>query len=93
MKDILEGLREQFDYIIIDSPPIVSITDPRILGYEADGVIMVIQAGRTQRGVIEHSRELLRQAHAKLLGFVLIHRNRSCITSVSTETNLRWASD
>ena len=71
MKDLLDILKQQFDYIIIDTPPIISLTDPGILGSQVDGVVMVVQAGRTQKGVISHARSLLRQAHAKVLGFVL----------------------
>jgi Mrp family chromosome partitioning ATPase len=71
MKDLLEDLRANFDLIIIDAPPIISVTDAGIVGAMADGVLMVIQAGRTQRGIVRHAEELLYQAHAKILGHVL----------------------
>ncbi len=71
MKRFLSDLKVNFDFIVIDTPPIIPVTDPGILGAQADGVLMVIQAGRTQRGIVEHASELLHQAHAKLLGYVL----------------------
>lgn len=71
MRNLLESLRQQFDYIIIDTPPVISLTDPGILGSMVDGVVMVVQAGRTQKSIISHSKELLRQARAKVLGYVL----------------------
>ena len=71
MKILLGDLKRQFDYIIIDTPPIIAVTDSGILGAQADGVIMVIQAGRTQRGIIKRASELLHQCHAKVLGHVL----------------------
>jgi len=71
MKPLLAELKTKFDYIFIDSPPLIPVTDPGILGSMADGVIMVIQAGRTQRGIVHHAAELLHQAQAKLIGYVL----------------------
>lgn len=71
MTDLLSTLRGMFDLVIVDTPPIISVTDSGILGAMCDGVLMVIQAGRTQRGMIRHAQELLHQAHAKVIGHVL----------------------
>ena len=71
MKEALARLRTMYDLIIIDTPPIISVTDAGIVGALSDGVLMVIQAGRTQRGIIRHAEELLYQAHATILGHVL----------------------
>ena len=71
MKNLLSELKARFDYIVIDTPPLISVTDPGILGAQVDGVLLVIQAGRTQRGIVRHAIELLHQAQAKLLGYVL----------------------
>lgn len=71
LKALLSHLREKYDYIIFDSPPIISVTDAGLLGAQTDGVIMVVQANRTQKGVVEHGVSLLKQAHARLLGYIL----------------------
>ena len=71
MKQLLSEVKTQFDHILIDTSPIISVTDAGIVGSQADGVIMVIQAGRTQRGIVKRATELLEQTHAKLLGHVL----------------------
>lgn len=71
MKVILESLRARFDYIFIDTPPVMPLADPCILGAMADGVIMVAQAGRTQRDMIKHAEQRLTQAHANILGYVI----------------------
>jgi capsular exopolysaccharide synthesis family protein len=71
MKNLLGALRSKYDYIILDTPPIIPLTDAGVVGAQTDGVIMVIQASRTQRGVIKHGEGLLKQAHAKLLGYIL----------------------
>jgi capsular exopolysaccharide synthesis family protein len=69
--NLISVLKEKYDYIIIDSPPIIPVTDPGVIGAQTDGVVMVVQAGRTQKGIIKHAESLLKQAQAKLLGYVL----------------------
>ena len=71
MKEILAGLREKFDIILMDAPPIINVTDPGVLGAQSDGLFFVVQAGRTQRGSVRHAENLLAQAHAKILGYIL----------------------
>lgn len=71
MANFLKDMRKEFDFIIIDSPPIISVTDSGIIGSQADGVLMVIQAGRTQRGIVTRAMELLHQCHARVIGHVL----------------------
>jgi len=71
MKVLLESLRSRFDYIFIDTPPVVPVTDSCILGAMVDGVILVIQAGRAQRDVIKHAEHRLNQAHAKSIGYIM----------------------
>ncbi|MCB9721562.1 MAG: CpsD/CapB family tyrosine-protein kinase [Candidatus Omnitrophica bacterium] len=70
-KRFLNQMRGEFDHIIIDTPPIISVTDSGIVGAQTDGVILVIQAGRTQRGIVKRAEELLFQSHSKILGHVL----------------------
>lgn len=70
-RNLLNQFKDKFDYIIIDTPPVVPVTDVCLIGSQADGVVMVVQAGRTQKGVIKHSEGLLRQANAKLLGYII----------------------
>lgn len=71
MKEAMAQLKALFDFIIVDAPPIVPVTDAGLIGNYTDGVILVVQAGRTQKGVINHAESLLRQVQAKLLGYVL----------------------
>jgi non-specific protein-tyrosine kinase len=49
----------------------MAVTDSVILGAEADGLVMALQARRTQRERVRDAEDLLRQAHVNLLGFVL----------------------
>jgi len=71
MKELLNKLKARFDFIIVDAPPVVPVTDVGIFGKLMDGVLMVVQANRTQKGVIKHAVSLLKQAQTELLGYVL----------------------
>ena len=71
MKNLLGYLKSKYDFIIFDAPPIIPVTDAGVLGAQTDGIVLVIQANRTQKGVVEHSNTLLKQAQAKLLGYIL----------------------
>lgn len=71
MKDFLRNVRSQFDHVIIDTPPIIPVTDAGIVGSQIDGTILIIRAGKTQRGIVKHAEALLNQSHSKLLGYVM----------------------
>ena len=71
MRSFLADMKSEFDYILIDTPPIISVTDSGVMGALTDGVFMVVQAGRTQRGIVERATELLDQSHSKVLGHIL----------------------
>jgi len=71
MQALVASFKARFDYVIIDTPPIMPLTDACILGPIVDGVILVIQAGRAQRNIVQHAESRLNQAHAKVLGYVM----------------------
>ena len=71
LKNLIAQLKAKYDYIIFDAPPIIPVTDAGLIGSQTDGVVMVIQASRTQRGIVKHSEDLLKQAQAKMLGYIL----------------------
>jgi capsular exopolysaccharide synthesis family protein len=69
MRDVVTDLEERFDLVVLDSPPVLPIPDPAILSGLADGVVVVLLAGKTPRRLID--RTLDRLHGALLLGFVL----------------------
>jgi len=73
MKRLLATLKTQFDLIIIDAPPALPVADPGILAALADGVLLVVRAGKTQRKTVLQAQELLKKMKANLLGCVLTH--------------------
>lgn len=76
MAGLVTTLRERFDIVICDSPPLLSVTDGIVLGNQADGVVLVVQAHRTRPEHLTTSIETLRSARVDLLGTVLT-RERS----------------
>lgn len=71
MIDFLWAMEQKYDFILIDTPPIIPLTDAAVLGAGVDGVVIVAQAGRTKREVIHQSKFLLTQAGCNILGYVL----------------------
>ncbi len=71
MRNLINLLRAKYDYVIIDTPPIIPVTDAGLMGPHTDGAIMVVKANRTQKGVVKHAEGLLKQAQVKILGHVL----------------------
>jgi len=71
MKNLVHLLKARYDYVIFDTPPIIPVTDAGLLGAQTDGVIMVVQANRTQKGIVRHSESLIKQAQARLLGYIM----------------------
>ncbi len=71
MRDLLNSITPLYDYIIIDSPPLLGLSDAVILSTLADGVIIVIKAGETTREAVQRARKRLADVNAKILGVVL----------------------
>ena len=71
MKEFIARMREQYDRVIIDSPPLLAFSDPLVLSSLADGVILVIWGGTTARDLIQKAIQLFKGIDAKILGVVL----------------------
>jgi capsular exopolysaccharide synthesis family protein len=71
MKELIAALRTRYTYVLIDTPPVIPVTDPVVVGSYVEGVLLIIRAGSTQRGIVSRAIELLVQAHANIIGHVL----------------------
>lgn len=71
MEELLHELRSQYDFIFIDTPPVLTVTDAQILARLADAVLLVVRYGDAQRHVLSRALEVLRRSGAKMLGVVL----------------------
>jgi capsular exopolysaccharide synthesis family protein len=70
-KEFLDKLSESFDWVIIDSPPIMAVTDPAIIANTTSGVLFVVNARRTQQKVAQAALDRLETAGASFAGVVL----------------------
>ncbi|MCD8354742.1 MAG: CpsD/CapB family tyrosine-protein kinase [Clostridiales bacterium] len=70
MKELLECFRGEYDYIFIDLPPVLTVTDAVILSHVVDGFLLVVQNERTEHKAVTAMLDQLRLANAKVLGFV-----------------------
>lgn len=71
MENLLEKLRENFDYVILDTPPVQAVTDSQILSTKADGTILVVRAERTKKESVNNAINLLKKVNANIIGTVL----------------------
>jgi capsular exopolysaccharide synthesis family protein len=71
MGGFLHQLKQQYDVIVLDTPPVLVSADAATLAASSDGVIMVVRAGQTDRGAAELARERVSSAGGRILGAVL----------------------
>jgi non-specific protein-tyrosine kinase len=69
--EILHALRDVADVIIIDTPPVLAVTDAVVLAPRVDGVILVLRAGYTRREPAKQARSVLEKSKANIVGIVL----------------------
>jgi succinoglycan biosynthesis transport protein ExoP len=71
MRDLIMELRQQFDHIVIDTPPTLSVTDAVVLSPRADATILVIRSGQTTKQALRRARDILTQVNAHVAGVLL----------------------
>jgi capsular exopolysaccharide synthesis family protein len=74
MEQFIEEAKEQFDYVLFDTPPLLAVADPQILANKVDGSIYVVFSGKTEIDQAKKAKELLENAQSKLVGVVLNHK-------------------
>lgn len=71
MKNVLQRAKEQYDYVLIDTPPVMPVTDALIVGRFVDGMILVIASAEVKVEMARDVKNQLQQAGANILGVVL----------------------
>lgn len=71
MAEMVDDLRRRFDVVIIDSPPLLPVTDAALLAAISDGVILVVRHGKTSHEQVRAAVERLESVGSRLLGVVL----------------------
>lgn len=71
MRSLIEELREHFDIVIFDSPPVISVADSAIIASRVDGTILVSRSGFIPRHLCLQAKNALESVHAKVIGCIL----------------------
>jgi capsular exopolysaccharide synthesis family protein len=71
LSEFLATAREEFDYVLMDSPPIGMVSDPAILAAQGDGILLTIDAQKTRSGDVRRAVHSLRAVRANILGTVM----------------------
>jgi capsular exopolysaccharide synthesis family protein len=71
MRDLLGTLRERFDVVLIDTPPVLVTADAALMGVQADGVVLVVRAGKSERAAARHAVQQIVHLGGRMLGAVL----------------------
>ncbi|GAJ03886.1 unnamed protein product, partial [marine sediment metagenome] len=71
MKQLIDDLAQQYDIVILDSPPILVVNDAIVLAGYADGSIVILESGKITQRALSQARELLMQANIQPTGAIL----------------------
>lgn len=71
MARVIAQAAERFDYVIIDSPPVMAVNDAVVMSPMVDGVVIVVEAHETPRKIVQRAEQRLCQARARILGVLL----------------------
>ena len=70
MNEVIKELEQEYDLVLFDMPPVVSVTDAQIMATKTDGVVFVVRRGIAYTDDVKHAKELLDMVHANVLGVV-----------------------
>jgi capsular exopolysaccharide synthesis family protein len=71
MADLIEEARTDYDFVIVDAPPLTAVTDPLIIGKYVDGLLLVVRPGHVEYSAVKSSKLLLNQAKVPVLGMAV----------------------
>lgn len=71
MEAMINSLKDEFDFVFFDAPPVLSVTDAQILSNRCDATILVVSSGETQKESIVKAKELLDMSKANIIGVVM----------------------
>ncbi len=77
MRELIELLRSEADFVLFDAPPVLAVTDAAVLATRLDGALLVLKAGKTNRDDAREAKIQLEKVHVNLLGTVLNNARQS----------------
>lgn len=71
LAELINSLREKYDYIIVDTPPVSAVVDPLVVSSLCDGLLFVVEAERTKKSFVKESIKQLENINVNIIGLVL----------------------
>ena len=71
MEKLIEDMKREYDYIILDTPPIGTFADAQILAGKVDGVLLVVRANKTKRNLVLSAVNAVKKVNGKVIGTVI----------------------
>ncbi len=79
LSEALVEIQEQTDYVLVDAPPVLAVTDAALWASKVDGVVLLVNAGRTKREHAQRAKTVLEQVHARIVGAVLLNAEQDAV--------------
>jgi non-specific protein-tyrosine kinase len=79
--EVLSACRERADYILVDAPPALAVTDAALWASQVDGVVLLLNAGNTKRDAALRAKAVLEKVQARIVGAVLLNADRDALLS------------
>jgi capsular exopolysaccharide synthesis family protein len=70
LETVLRRAREEFDFVLVDSPPVLAVSDPSIIAPHTDGMLLVVRMRKNKRPAVERTRETLDSYGVRLFGVI-----------------------
>jgi non-specific protein-tyrosine kinase len=87
MSEVIAALLKHADMVLFDAPPIIAVTDAAVLAKQVDGVLLVVNEGKTKRDHARRAKVMLDKAHARLIGVVMNNARVDTSLYYSAEEN------
>ena len=71
MRSLIQELRDGYDLVLLDSPPVLPITDAAVMASQVDGVLLVIRSGQTRVELAKEAKETIEKSRGKIIGTIL----------------------
>ncbi len=81
LAELLETLTGEADYILVDAPPVLAVTDAALWASQVDGTLLAVTAGRTKREQAQRAKEVLEKVQANMIGAVLLDAEDSMVVT------------
>ena len=79
LAELLTTLSSEADYVLVDAPPVLAVTDAALWASQVDGTLLAVSAGRTKREHAQRAKEVLERVRTKIVGAVLLEAETATV--------------